>query len=247
MSVFADYYDGFVGADYDNIVSFIKSAIKKYKTDSELVCDLGCGTGSIAIELAKSGFDMIAIDSDESMLMCAQEKSNEAGTSSLLILNQDICEFELYGTVDVIYSTLDTLNYITDPKSLDKLFYLVRNYLNYDGLFIFDINTVYKFENVLDGYNCVYDGDGIFCTWESQYNKDTFECIHNLTFFEENESGLYSRTDEVQVQRYYSIKEIENLCDKYGFSILQKSDDYSDFAPDSQSQRITFITKTIKK
>ena len=91
--------------------------INKYKKDSELICDLGCGTGIIAAELANRGYDMIAIDSSEDMLLKAKEHNDSNNIKEILLLCQDITEFELYGTVDVIYSTLDTINYITSKRT----------------------------------------------------------------------------------------------------------------------------------
>ena len=101
MDVFAEYYDTFVGADYNKISQYIYSSIEKFKPDSSLVCDLGCGTGTISIFLRQKGFGMIAIDSNEDMLLVAREKAHNLGISDILFLNQDIVNFELYGTVDV--------------------------------------------------------------------------------------------------------------------------------------------------
>ncbi len=246
MSIFADYYDRLVGADYNRISNYIRYVINKFKPDSTLVCDLGCGTASIAIKLANAGLDMIAIDCDDSMLMCAKEKCFKSKTDSLLLLNQDLTEFELYGTVDVIYSTLDTLNYVTDIIKLRKLFSLVRNYLNFDGLFIFDINTKYKFEKILNGYCCAYDDENLFCYWESEYDEQSSECLHNLTFFEMNDDGKYIRNDEQQIQKYHSEKLIKELSTEYEFEILQITDDYTNNKPSDTTQRLTFVLKTLK-
>ena len=105
MNNFSKYYDLFVGADYDTISDYIDKQIQMLKPDSELVCDLGCGTANVTLRLAKSGYDMIGIDSDEDMLINAREKLERSNINDVLLLNQNISEFELYGTVDVIYST----------------------------------------------------------------------------------------------------------------------------------------------
>lgn len=246
MNLFAKYYDRLVGADYNKISEFIIDAIHKYKKDGNLVCDIGCGTATIAIELAKAGFDMIAIDSSEDMLTVAREKCKEEDIESILLLNQDICEFELYGTVDVIYSTLDTLNYILYKRDLDHIFSLVRNYLNYDGLFIFDINTKNKFKNTLGNNTFVYDEELEFCVWESEFNSNTNICTHALTFFEKSSEDSYVRYDDFQEQRYYSSDYIKKLSTKYGFKILNICDDYSNKKSSTDTQRDTYILKINK-
>lgn len=246
MNLFAKYYDNFVGADYVSITNFIKSSISKYKPDSELICDLGCGTATIAMSLAKSGYDMIAIDSSEDMLLVANEKIQSDHICNVLLLNQDICNFELYGTVDVIYSTLDTINYITDKRKLNKLFSLVKNYLNYDGLFIFDVNTEYKFKTILGNNTFVYDDDSGFCVWESEYNSKSKSCSHYLTFFEQDEVGKYSRFDEYQYQKFYSANYLKELADKFGFEILELCDNYTGMKTKSATQRVTYVMKINK-
>jgi len=246
MDVFAENYDLMVGADYNKIVNFIDSAIKTYKPDSELICDLGCGTGTVALALSERGYDMIAIDSSEEMLVKAREKAESACDKNTMFLCQDIIDFELYGTVDVIYSTLDTINYILDKRDLNTLFKWVRNYLNYDGLFIFDINSQYKFESVLNNNTFVYDFDDMFCTWETErYLKNKYD--HYLTYFVKNENGQYSRFDNIQQQRYYSMQEIKELFVKYDFEILATCDNYSDRPIGKKTERYTFILKTKKK
>ncbi len=246
MDIFAKYYDMMVGADYDKISSFIVSCIKKFKPDSELVCDLGCGTGIVASKLSLAGFDMIAIDSDEDMLAKAGDNIKELGADNVLLLNQDITEFELYGTVDVIYSTLDTLNYITDKRKIDKLFKLVKNYLNYNGLFIFDINSEYKFESILANNDFIYDEEDLFCCWSANYDSKTKKCYHYLTYFEKLDNGLFFKKENEQIQRFYSEEFLIDLFRKYGFDILKRADNYNNCNPNEKTQRITYVLKINK-
>lgn len=242
MDCFSKYYDLFVGADYNLITDFLDSRIKKYKSDAELVCDLGCGTANVTEKMARLGYDMIGIDADEGMLMQAREKTDE----TVLLLNQDITDFELYGTVDVIYSTLDTLNYVLNRDDLDRLFSLVKNYLNYDGLFIFDINSEYKFKTVLGKNNFVYDDDEAFCCWQTEYNAESCLSAHVLTFFEKANNNTFVRSDSYQEQRFYSVEFINELAEKYSFDILEMRDNYSDKDVSGESERITFVLKINK-
>ncbi len=246
MDIFAQKYDDMVGADYNKIIDFIDNSIKKYKPDSSLVCDLGCGTGTVALALSNRGYDVIAIDSNDTMLMMAREKAFELNDTITLFLCQDIVNFELYGTVDVIYSTLDTVNYITEEKDLDTFFKWVRNYLNFDGLFIFDINSQYKFDSILNNKTFIYDYEDMFCSWETQKDEDTNEYCHFLTYFVKQDNGLYERFDSTQCQRYYSMEIIENLAKKYDFEIVSVKDDYSESEISLQTERYTYIMKTNK-
>lgn len=246
MNSFSKYYDLFVGADYDSISKYIHKQIHDHKPDSELVCDLGCGTANVTVRLAQMGYDMIGIDSDADMLVNAQQKAEESNIHDILLLNQDITEFELYGTVDVIYSTLDSINYLQRKSDVDKLFALVKNYLNYDGLFIFDINSEYKFKSVLHNYCYAYQTDDVSCIWQCSYNQKTDLCLHDLTYFEKHPDGYYIKSNCFQEQRYYSIEFIRSLASKYSFDILKINDNYTERSITDTTERICFVMKINK-
>ena len=135
--------------DYSAWADFIESAVKANSdTRPELVLDLGCGTGSMTLELAKRGYDMTGVDLSVEMLDIARERAYDSDLADkMLWLCQDMTGFELYGTVDLAVSCLDCLNHLTKPGELDKCLSLVHNYLIPDGLFIFDVNGKAKFES----------------------------------------------------------------------------------------------------
>ncbi len=241
FTALARYYDRFVGADYDGIVHFIDRKLKQYYSEPSLICDVGCGSGTVTLGLLKLGYDMIGIDGSTDMLMEAMDKKAELPSGErALFLCQQLPEFELYGTVDGIVSTLDTLNYLTEPEDLDRLFYWFQNYLNPGGILIFDINSLYKYQKLLDQHCECYEEEDVFLTWRSQF--DGTLCSHQLSVFTPCDD-LYDRSDEEQTQRYYSEKEIKSLLEKYGFILLEITDDYSDQKPGADSQRLTFIAK----
>jgi len=227
---FAYIYDKLIDQDYEKWADYIESIFKANNKEPRLVLDLGCGTGSITNILAKRGYDMIGVDLSPDMLNVAREKAMEQELD-VLYLCQDIREFELYGTVDAIICTLDVLNYITDSNELDHVFALVKNYLNPDGIFIFDINTEHKLKNTLGNNTFINEEEGIFYTWENEF----VDGISNqyLTFFAESENGMYERFDETHIQKAYTIDEISRLLNKnhmtlegeYKLFTFEKADD----------------------
>jgi SAM-dependent methyltransferase len=240
-SALAQYYDRFVGADYESIANYIDSALIKHFGRATLVCDIGCGSGNLTFKLLQKGYDMIGIDGSPEMLAEAINKRMDiVGGENALFLCQQLPEFELYGTVDAIVSTLDTVNYLTDDGELDRLFYWFHNYLNSKGILIFDVNTLYKYQTLLDQHCEIYDDEDVFLAWQSQF--DGTYCSHKLSFFEKEKQSYY-RTDEEQLQRYYAEEEIVSLLNKYHFNVLEICDDYSGKSTNKQTQRLTFIAQ----
>ena len=135
---FAHVYDEFMEViSYTEWADYIEAVWNKHEIKPELVLDLACGTGGLAVELSKRGYDMIGADLSVDMLEEAREKAMEE-EQDILFLQQDMREFELYGTVQSILCTCDSLNYLLELRDLEKVFALVDNYLDPNGVFVFD-------------------------------------------------------------------------------------------------------------
>ena len=209
--------------DYKRVADFLLEKTAAYSKDKkvpELLLDLACGTGKLTSELARRGYDMTGIDLSEEMLQVALDDARREGLD-ILYLCQDMREFELYGTVGAVFCCFDSLNYITSPGGLKKVFSLVHNYLDPDGIFIFDMNTEYKFENVYSDNCFVLEEDGVVCVWQNCFNPKTKMCDFYLTFFEERNDGSYVRSDEEQRERCYSRKTVEKYLSDTGFELLE--------------------------
>ena len=218
FSTIAEFYDSINGSAYAPYASFVKSCFKKSAIPVKEVLDLGCGTGGICALLADEGFDMVGLDISAEMLSLAMERNFGKNT---LLLCQDMRSFELYGTVQAVYSSFDCLNYITNRKDLKKVFVLVHNYLESGGIFVFDINTEYRYKHILDGKSYVYEIDNDIAIWRSAYNADVGVCRFDIDIFAENGKGSYTRDGETQTQKYHSHNDI--IWAAEGFELLETS------------------------
>jgi len=227
--------------DYKLWVEYIEQIFSANGIKHSLVLDLACGTGSVCTEMSKKGYEMIGIDISEDMLACAKNKA-VANDCDILYIEQDITKFELYGTVNAILCLMDSINYITNKKSLLRLFKLIDNYLEPDGIFIFDINTKYKLEKVLGNEVFYETNDNLAYIWQNSYNKKKGICSFDLTFFVK-EGDKYDRYDEFHEERAYTVQELKTIISKTGLKVINIFDELSLNAPNVKSNRIFFICK----
>ncbi len=244
---FAQVYDMFMdNVPYEAWKEYILRELKKENIESGLILDLGCGTGRMTRLLAKAGYDMIGVDVSEEMLMIARDIS--AGKADgILYLLQDMREFELYGTVRAVISVCDSMNYIMEEEELSQVFSLVNNYLDPGGIFIFDLNTVYKYEELLkDNTICENREEGSFI-WENFYDKEERVNEYDLTLFIREEGELYQKYEETHFQRAYSIQTIRELIEKSGLKWIGVYDAERGGEVREDSERVYFVAKEQEK
>ncbi len=241
---FAQVYDLFMdNVPYEEWEVYVTGLLQEYGVKDGIVLDLGCGTGKMTRLLQKRGYDMIGVDSSEEMLQAAMEQ----GAEGILYLCQDMREFELYGTVAAVVSICDAINYILEEDELREVFALVNNYLDPGGIFIFDLNTLYKYEMVLgDTVICENRESGSFI-WENYYHKAEQINEYDLTLFVREEGELYRKYQETHYQRGYDLEDIRRLLQEAGMEFVTFYDAFTKEAPGGDSQRIYVIAREFGK
>lgn len=244
---FAEVYDTFMdNVPYKEWADYIEDTLKTYQISDGLVLDLGCGTGSLTEELAQKGYDMIGVDYSGEMLEIAMEKKVESG-HDILYLMQDMREFELYGTVRAIVSACDSVNYILEKEELQEVFRLVNNYLDPEGIFIFDFNTKYKYKEVLGNRTIAEDREECSFIWENYYEEEDATNEYALTLFIQEKDDLYRKHQEYHLQKGYDLDEIKELLRKAGMEFVEAYDGYSDQKATKNSERIVVVAKEVGK
>lgn len=245
---FAAVYDRFMEeTPYETWCKNIVSELCAHGIRDGLVLELGCGTGRMTELLAGRGYDMIGIDMSDEMLNLALNKKTESGYD-ILYLNQDMREFELYGTVRAVVSVCDSINYLLDEEDIVACFKLVNNYLDPGGIFMFDFNTKYKYETIGNTTIAENRKDCSFI-WENFYNRE--DCIneYDLTIFvrDEEVSGngreLFLRFFEEHFQRGYTLDEMKKLIGKSGLAFVRAYDADTLLEVTNESERIYCIAK----
>ena len=232
---FARVYDELMdNVPYEEWAQFILNLLQDRKITEGLVLELGCGTGKLMTLLGKAGFDMIGVDNSVEMLQIAREKTSQ----DFLYLLQDMREFELYGTVKAVISVCDSVNYITKKEELRKVFQLVNNYLDPEGVFIFDFNTEYKYRELIGETVIAEDREDVSFIWFNEYDEDSHLNDIDLKVFVQEEGDIYRKFQEEHIQRGYTLDEIKQLLEESGLIFLEAYEEYTMQAPQPDSGRI---------
>lgn len=209
--------------------------------------DLGCGTGTLTELLADAGYDMIGIDNSREMLNMAITRRERSGKDILYLL-QDMREFELYGTAGAIISVCDSVNYLLEEEDICRTFRLVNNYLYPGGVFIFDFNTVYKYETVIGDTTIAENREECSFIWENYYDVESQINEYDLTIFikQERDDGasegeLFRRFRETHYQRGYTLEKIKELLGQSGLRYLAARDADTHGDVSKESERIYVI------
>ena len=237
---FAEVYDLFMdNVPYEEWSAYLADLFKEYGIEDGLILDLGCGTGKLTRLMEQKGYDMIGIDYSYDMLSIAKEHSDD----SILYLLQDMREFELYGTVRAIYSACDSLNYILEEEELREVFSLVNNYLDPKGLFVFDLNTPFKYECLL-GENTFAENreEGSFI-WENFFDEEEQINEYDLTLYIKDEDERFQRFQEVHYQKSYTLETIQRLLEEAGMEFVAAFDAYTKEAVSEESEKILVIAR----
>ena len=215
----AEVYDK-LNSDVDANVwaEFCVDCFEKYaQCDVKHVCEIACGTGSVSIALEKRGYKLTSSDLSEQMLSIADNKAYEQNCKNVIFAKQDMRSFTAANKAGAVVCLLDSVNCLLAPKDVKSCFESAYNILVDGGVFVFDVNSKYKFENVYADNAYVLEDEGVLCAWQNFYDKDKKICDFYLSFFTENADGLYERNDEQLRERMYTQKNIENYLKYPGF------------------------------
>lgn len=226
---------------------FQETEIERLESERDLVLDLGCGTGTLTELLAGKGYDMIGVDLSQEMLNIALEKKEKSG-SGVLYLCQDMQKLDLYSTVGTVVSVCDSVNYLLEDEEIVTAFSLVNNYLYPGGVFIFDFNTVYKYEQVIGDATIAENREACSFIWENYYHPEQHINEYDLTIFTKTGTeDLYRRFTETHFQRGYTPEEMIRFVEQAGMKVELLLDADTHKAPSKVSERIYVIAREVLK
>lgn len=237
---FAKIYDKFTDAsDVRARADFITEALRRYGVAEGILLDLACGTGRLSEAFILAGYDVISVDYSSEMLQAARERLLKYGAKALM-LQQDMRELDLFGTVRAAVCSMDGVNHLLTPEDVRRVFGKVSLFTEPGGVFIFDVNTVYKHRQVLADNTFVYEDDTDFLVWQNEYcaEDDTVQML--LDTFSVRQDGAYVRYSDEITERAYELDDIEEMLKGAGFSEVYRFADRSFEAPQKDEERVYF-------
>lgn len=231
-------YDALTGdVEYEKRADFLEKLFRRSRIPVHTVLDLACGTGTMTWILTGRGYEMIGVDGSEEMLAAAMSKSGSVEGIAPVFLHQSMPRLDLYGTVDGAICCLDSLNYLTDPKDVQRTFDRLRLFIAPGGVLIFDINTVEKLR-ALDGQVFLDETEESYCVWRPEYRRGI--CTYYMDLFQLADDDSWERSLEIHRERAYTVEELTTWLKAAGFGEIRTYGDMKLRRPGENEQRIYF-------
>lgn len=240
---FADVYDQVMsGVPYDQWFMYIRSVWEHFGHRPERVLDLACGTGNMAAEMAKAGYQLVGVDASPDMLEAARRKFASQGLQGEFVQG-DMREFGLETPVDGAVCVFDSLNYLLEPEDLKAAFASISRSLRDGGLFVFDVNTPMRLA-IIPRATQVIEGPDYYLVWSDYYDRARNWWRVNLTGFI-RDAGRWQRFDEVHRERAFPVESLAEWLSAAGFEVLGVFDGCS-FEPAMETtSRAYFVARKI--
>ena len=234
----AGTYDALTGdVGYEKRAEFLEKLFQKSHIPVKTVLDLACGTGTMTWILTGRGYELIGVDASEEMLAAAMGKSGSVEGIAPIFLHQSMPKLDLDGTVDAAICCLDSLNYHTDPKDVQRTLARLHLFVAPGGVLIFDINTVEKL-SALDGQVFLDETEDTYCVWRPEFRRGI--CTYYMDLFQLQSDGSWVREFEMHRERAYTVEELTAWLEEAGFGEIRTYGDGKLRRPAQGEQRIYF-------
>ncbi len=240
--VFLEYYDKIVRSINnpleDEVEFLIEDCIKEYKPETKTILETACGTGEVARELVKNKYKVTGLDISEKML----EKAEKNLSKKDLVL-ADMTDYDLWKTFDTVLCNYNSICHLLKWEDWQKFFEMSSKHLEKDWLLIFDINTLYEFDNITNDFAQFYNFDDDTVCLEMQKKDWIYEWL--VKIFKKSNDWRYDLIEEVVKENSFPINKIKKELKEQWFKIMEMMD-YHYGEVTAQSERVYFVCKKIK-
>ncbi|MDR1568736.1 MAG: class I SAM-dependent methyltransferase [Streptococcaceae bacterium] len=209
---------------------------------TETILELACGTGALACKFARAGFQVTALDLSEEMLMIAYNRAIAEDVEVTFMLG-DMLDLDASVKYQAITCFSDSLCYMKDERAVQQVFDGVANALAGDGVFIFDVHSIYKVDELFPDYSFHENEEDFAFLWDSYPGDTAHSIVHELTFFVKDEDNNFKRFDEIHRERTYELNFFLQMLESSGFDNVQVFADFENKAPTPTSERLFFVCR----
>jgi len=245
---FAQVYDkaGFSSFS-ERMIPYIDQNLERLNIQPQSVLDLACGTGTAAILLAKRGLRVYGVDGSQHMLEIARQKAAEEKAHVEFLLS-DMRSFTIPEKVDLAVSLYDSLNYIVKPEELVSVFVRVREHLKENGLFMFDMNTLYNMKYGWDNrFSVFWMTDDILVIESNTHHQKSKTTTKSFTFFVKREDEMFERILEEHTERGYTVDEMTRALIDAKLEVVSCHECFTFAQPELKARRIFCISKNLSE
>lgn len=210
------------GKDFSTLIlPKLLRSIKAYRIPTSSLLDLACGTGTLAVMMAKRGWKVFGVDASEGMLREGTRKI-EGTRYPVRFSRQDMQGFELPERVTLVVCMFDAVNHLTSANALLSCFRSVYSALIPGGYFIFDANNERCYKTVWRQTEVTHE-KRFTVILENSFDVPTRIGKSRVTLFVRR-GDLFERKMETVRERYYPRDEIEHMLRRAGFQVLESTD-----------------------
>ncbi len=246
QKIYEDFAEVYSSGKYPEfskaMADILPELLEEFGVEGKDLLDIACGEGTFAVKMAEKGFDVVGIDISPKQIEIAKEKDVDEEIDFKI---QDMRELSSQGRFDVVTCWYDSLNYILDKEDLRRVFKGVYNSLRKDGIFVFDMNTIYVMEEIWDEQTLVKeDSRERFDMVEQNYDEEKHITSMKLTSFLREDDERWRKIEEVHRERAYGFEELREIFKEVGFEELACWKDLEEKKEvDEETKRVWFVLR----
>lgn len=237
---FARIYDDIMsGVPYDLWYEYLNELLSFYNEQPRKILDLACGTGNMTYRFAEKGKKVVGLDGSEQMLAVAQKKMSDS-EGRIEFVQADLRDFSLPYKFDFVFSVFDSINYILTRRGLRKVFANVKQVLEDDGIFIFDMNTIHRLMSIEPG-SSLFTGENYSCVWMDRVDESSKKWSVKLKIkLKGEENGYY---EELHEETSYPLSDVKALLKETGFKEVDVYKAFTFSTANDSNNRVYFAAK----
>jgi SAM-dependent methyltransferase len=223
-SVADDYWRSF-GPEFSELIRpRLERTLRQFRIHPGTLLDLGCGTGSFAVAMARRGWKVAGLDASRAVLRIARRKSRENKVSVRFVQGDMRGPITCFRDTrfELVTSIFNSVNHLLSKRDLGRMFESVAENLQTGGYFFFDVNNRNCFEEVWGGTSLVRDEKFILVRQDHLDIRRSKATAHLLIFFPKA-SRFVVEEDSIE-ERWYSDEEIEEAARRASLTVVKKED-----------------------